>query len=204
MGQQCSIVCCNSPYIMKRYLIPFTAAFALAYSLNSPAQAIPGNSVQMVKNWAKQHSLLSPLSRGIAELSGLPFYTSEAKLPNGSLVFSMSPDQQDKVSQKETIAYGTAKPFAGFTRQNLSVIQQVYGNAIANDFRASQFVAQVNYNPVENRYYRGTRFAYRTTAFKEANQGQKFYHFTVIPLKSLNGEIQGDRQCRKQSAFGCE
>lgn len=189
---------------MKRFLLLFTAAFSLAFSLNSPAQAIPGDSVQTVKNWVKQHSGLSPLMRGVAELSGLPFYTSEAKLPNGTIVFSMSPDRQDKISQKETIALRTVQPFAGFTRQNLNVIQQIYGGSIATDFRASQFVAQVNYNSVENRYYRGKQFAYRTTAFKEANEGQKFYHFTVMPLNDLNAEIQGDRQCRKQSAFGCE
>lgn len=189
---------------MNRSLIPLTTVFALAFSLHAPAQAVPGDSVQTVKNWVKQHSLLSPLSRDIAELSGLPFYTSNAKLSNGTLVFSMSPDRQDKVSQRETIAFGTPQPFAGFTRQNLSLIQQIYSAAIANDFRTSQYVAQVDYNPVENRYFRGKRFAYRTTAFKQATEGRKYYHFTVIPLKDLNGSIQGDRQCRQQSAFGCE
>lgn len=189
---------------MKRNLIILSVGFSLLCNFNTSAYAVPGDSVQTVKNWAKQHSLLSPLGRGIAELSGLPFYTSQATLTNGTVVFSMSPDRQDKISQTETIAFGTAQPFAGFTRQNLDLIRQIYSSAIANDFRASQYIAKVDYRPVENRYFRGKRFGYRTTEFKEANDGRKFYHFTILPLESLNGTIQGDRQCRQQSAFGCE
>ncbi|MCU0548831.1 MAG: hypothetical protein MUC48_05740 [Leptolyngbya sp. Prado105] len=189
---------------MKRYLISLTAVFALACNLNSSASAIPGDSVQTVKNWAKQHSLLSPLNRGIAELSGLPFYTSQAKLPNGTVVFSMSPDRQDKISQRETIAFATAQAFPGFTRQNLDVIRQIFNRRIVSDFRASRYVAKVDYAFVENRYFRGSQFAYQTATFKQAQNGQKFYHFTVIPLKDLEAIIQGDRQCRSRSANGCE
>jgi hypothetical protein len=189
---------------MKRHLIFLSVGFALLCNFNASVQAAPGDSVQTVKNWAKQHSLLSPLGRGIAELSGLPFYTSQATLPNGTVVFSMSPDRQDKISQTETIAFGTAQPFAGFTRQNLDLIRKIYRSAIADDFRASAYIAKVDYRSVENRYFRGKQFGYRTTAFKEANDGRKFYHFTVLPLKSLDGTIQGDRQCRQQSSSGCE
>jgi hypothetical protein len=189
---------------MKRPLLYLATAFSLALSLTAPARAIPGDSVQTVKTWVTQHSLLSPLKRGVSELSNLPFYTSEAKLPNGTLVFSMSPDRQDKISQKETIALSATQPFAGFTRQNLAVIQQIYGGTIASDFRAAQYVANVDYNMLENRFFRGKQFAYRTTTFKQPSDGKRFYHFTVLSLKDLNGEISSDRQCRKQSAFGCE
>lgn len=148
---------------MKRQLLSITAAFTLACSLSHPAQALPGDSVQTVKNWAAKKAGLSPLKRGIAELSGLPFYTSQAKLPNGSLVFSMSPDRQDQRSQQETIALGTSKPFAGFTRQNLALVQQMFGDSIAKDFERSQYVARVNYTEVEKRFYQGQTFAYSTT-----------------------------------------
>jgi len=189
---------------MKRQLLSITAAFTLVFSLSHLAQALPGDSVQSVKNWAAKKSVLSPLKRGIAELSGLPFYMSQAKLPNGDLVFLMSPDRQDQRSQQETIAFGTSKPFTGFTRQNLELVQQMFGGSIAKDFGRSQYVRRVNYTEVEKRFYQGQTFAYSTTEFKQSSQGRKFYHFTVLPLKDLDSAIQADRQCRQQSANGCE
>lgn len=188
---------------MKRQLLSITAACALVFSFSNSAHALPGESVQTVRNRIAKQSGMSPLKRGIAELSGLPFYTSEGKLPNGTIVFSMSPDRQDQRSRQETIALGTAQPFAGFTRQNLGIIQQMFGGSISSDFRNSQYVARVNYNTVEKRFYRGKAFAYSTTEFKQPNQGRKFYHFTVLSLKDLNNAIQIERQCRQQSADGC-
>lgn len=189
---------------MKRELLSITAAFTLIFSLSNSAHALPGDSVQTVKNRVAKQSVFSPLKRGIAELSGLPFYMSQAKLPNGNLVFSMTPDRQDQRSQRETIAFGTTKPFSGFTRQNLGLIQQMFGSSISADFQRSQYVARVDYTGVEKRFYRGKTFAYTTTAFQQPNQGQKFYHFTVLPLKDLDAAIQADQQCRQQSANGCE
>ena len=160
--------------------------------------------MQTVKTWVNQRSMLSPLKRGIAELSGLPFYTSQGKLPDGTIVFSMRPDRQDQRSQQETIAFGTAQPFSGFTRQNIVLIQQIFSQSIATDFGRSQYVAKVDYNQVEKRFYQGKTFGYSTTVFKQPNEGRKFYHFTVVPLSDLNGEIQANQQCRKQNANGCE
>ncbi|MBW4439988.1 MAG: hypothetical protein KME10_01875 [Plectolyngbya sp. WJT66-NPBG17] len=188
---------------MKPQLLPILTAFTLVCSLSNPAHALPGESVQTVKNRVTNNSALSPLDRGIAELSGLPFYTSQGKLPDGGIVFSMSPDRQDQRSQQETIAFETSKSFAGFTRQNLKLIQQMFGGSIAEDFRRSSYVARVDYVHIENRFYRGKKFAYTTTEFKQSNDGRKFYHFTVLPLKDLNGEIRADQQCRQQSENGC-
>lgn len=189
---------------MKRQLLAITAACALVFSFSNSAQALPGETVQTVKNRVAKLSGMSPLKRGIAELSGLPFYTSEGKLPNGTIVFSMTPDRQDQRSQRETIAFGTAKPFTGFTRENLGLIQQMFNTAVSEDFRRSQYVARVDYNDVEKRFFRARTFGYMTTEFKQPNQGRKFYHFTVLPLKDLNSAIQSERQCRQQSPFGCE
>lgn len=188
---------------MKPQLFPIITAFTLVCSLSSPARALPGDSVQTVKNLIAQNSVLSPLKRGIAELSGQPFYTSQGKLPNGTIVFSMSPDSQDQRSQRETIAFSTAKPFAGFTRQNLELIQQMLNRSVSADFGRSQFVARVDYTDVEKRFYQGKTFAYITTTVKQPNAGQKFYHFMVLPLKDLDREIQADQQCRQRSANGC-
>ena len=189
---------------MRHPLLRLATVFTLALSITNSADALPGDSVQAVKTSVNQHSALSPLKRGIAELSGLPFYTSQGKLPDGTIVFSMSPDRQDQRSQQETIAFGTTKPFAGFTRQNLALIQQMFNGSIAQDFERSQYVARVNYTEVEKRFYRGKTFGYTTTTFKRPNQGQQFYHFTVLPLKNLDGAIQADQQCRRQNAGGCE
>lgn len=189
---------------MKRQLLPILTAFTLICSLSSPARALPGESVQTVKNWVAKHSVLSPLKRGIAELSGAPFYTSRGKLPNGTIVFAMNPDRQDQRSQQETIALGTSKPFAGFTRQNVGLIQQMFSESIAQDFGRSRYVSRVDYTHVEKQFYRGKTFGYVTTTFKQpTSEGQKYYHFSVLPLKDLDGEIRADQQCRKQSANGC-
>lgn len=187
-----------------KQLLQTATAFTLVLGLTHPAHALPGDSVQTVKAWVNQHSTLSPLKRGIAELSGQPFYTSQGKLPNGTIVFSMSPDRQDQTSQQETIAFGTAKPFAGFARQNLGLVQQMFSESIAKDFGRSQYVARVEYTEIEKRFYRGKTFAYSTAEFKRPNEGQKFYHFTVLSLKDLDGAIQGEQQCRRQGAGGCE
>ncbi len=189
---------------MKRPLLQIATVFTFVFSLSNPAGASPGDSVQAVKTSIAQHSFLSPLKRGIAELSGLPFYTSQGKLPDGTIVFLMSPDKQDQRSQQETIAFATAKPFAGFTRQNLALIQQMFSDAIAEDFERSQYVARVDYTETEKRFYRGKTFAYTTTTFRHSNEGRKFYHFTVLSLKNLAGAIRADQQCRQQNLGGCE
>jgi hypothetical protein len=190
--------------LMKPQLLQITTALTFIFSLTNSAQALPGESVQTVKSWASQHSVLSPLKRGIAELSGMPFYNSQGKLPNGTIEFSMSPDAKDQRSQEETIAFGTAKPFDGFTRQNLGLIAQMFSPEIAEDFKRSRYVARVDYTAHEKRFYQGRTFAYSTTEFKESLGGKQYYHFTVLPLQNLNGAIQGERQCRQQSAGGCE
>ncbi|GAP93881.1 hypothetical protein NIES2104_03900 [Leptolyngbya sp. NIES-2104] len=132
----------------------------------------------------------------------MPFYNAQAKLPNGELVFSMNPDRQGQRSIEETIAFGATKPFAGFTRQNVRLIQQTFGSATSEDFVRSQYVARVNFAEYEKRFYRGTTFAFVTTEFKQPHQGRKYYHFTILPLKDLNEAIQADQRCR-QSEYLC-
>lgn len=179
----------------------------LALNFVSSAQALPGQSVQTVSQWAKQHPLLSPFKRGIGELSGLPFYTSQAKVQTGVINFLMNSDRADKQSREETIAYGTKTAFDGFTRTNtkgLDLIRSIYDQAMVNDFQKSRYVARVDFNPYEYQFFRGQRFGYIALRFKQANQGERFFHFKVVPLSDLNGKIAGTQQCRKQSAFGCE
>ncbi len=79
----------------------------------------------------------------------------------------------------------------------------MFNQSTAADFGRSQYVARVDYTDVEKRFYQGKTFAYITTTFKQANEGQKFYHFTVLPLKDLDREIHADQQCRQRSANGC-
>lgn len=187
---------------MKRQLLSILA-FTLVCNFANSAYALPGESVQTVKNKIANHSAFSPLKRGIGELSGSPFYTAQAKLPNGNLVFSMNPDRQDQRSQRETIALGATKPFAGFTRQNVGLIQQTFGNTTSQDFVRSQSVAKVDFNQLEKRFYRGKSFAYITTEFKQPSNGTRYYHFTILPLRDLNAELQADQQCRQRSADIC-
>jgi hypothetical protein len=175
-------------------------------NLSPSAQALPGQSVQTVTQWAKQHPLLSPFKRGIGELSGMPFYNSQATVKTGTIYFSMNPDQRDKQSREETIAYSTKTQFDGFTRTNakgLDLIRSIYGPAIVSDFQKSRYLARVDFNPHEEQFYRGQQFGYHVVRFKEARQAERFFHLSVVPLSDLDTMITNSRLCRKQSAFGC-
>ena len=179
----------------------------LALNFSPAAQALPGQSVPTVTQWVKQHPLLAPFKRGIGELSGLPFYNAQATVKTGTVNFAMNADRADKQSRQETIAYSTGTAFGGFTRENkagLDLIKSIYDNGIVSDFQKSRYVARVDFNPYEHQFYRGQRFGYVVLRFKEATEGKRFFHFTVVPLSDLNGRIVGTQQCRKQSAFGCE
>lgn len=187
---------------MKRQLLSIVA-FTFVCSLANSAHALPGESVQTVKNKIANNSAFSPLKRGIGELSGSPFYNAQAKLANGDLFFSMIPDRQDRRSIEETIAFGATKPFAGFTRQNVGLIQQTFGNATSRDFVRSRYVGRIEFTQIEKRFYRGRSFAYITTEAKQSSDGRKYYHFTVLPLQDLNEAIRAAQQCRKLGADVC-
>lgn len=187
---------------MKRQLLPILA-FTFVCSLANSAHALPGESVQTVRSRIANISMFSPLKRGLGELSGQPFYNAQANLPNGKLFFSMNPDRQDQRSRDETIALGATKPFAGFTRQNVGLIQQIFGSTASQDFVRSRYVARVNFTQLERRFYRGQSFAYITTEFRQSSDGQKYYHFMVLPLQDLNEMINSDQRCRKISADVC-
>jgi hypothetical protein len=180
---------------------------ALTLNLSPAAQALPGQSVQTVTQWASQHLQLSPFKRGIGELSGMPYYSSQATVETGTINFLMNPDRTDTRSREETIAYGAKPQFAGFTRTNaqgLNLIQSIYDRGLVVDFQKSRYVARVDFNPHEHQFYRGQKFGYIITRFKEANQGVRHNHFTVVPLNELGGRLSRLQQCRKQNAFGCE
>ncbi|MBE9009559.1 hypothetical protein IQ250_05000 [Pseudanabaenaceae cyanobacterium LEGE 13415] len=187
---------------MKRLLLPLLA-FTFVCSLSNSAQALPGESVQTVKNRIANNAAFSPIKRGIGELSGAPFYRSQAKLPDGELSFVMNADRQDQRSTVEAIAFGATQPFAGFTRENVSLIYQTFGKATTQEFVRSQYIAKVDFNQVEKRFYRGRTFGYVTSMFKQSQDGRKYYHFMVLPLSDFNAQLQADQQCRRSSADIC-
>ncbi|NDJ19543.1 hypothetical protein [Myxacorys almedinensis] len=188
----------------------FGLTLALYLGTVSSAQALPGQNVQTVMRWVQNHALLSPFERGIGELSGLPFYNSQAKVENGTVVFAMNPtDRTDKIVGEEIIAYQTQSNAGNtiFTRTNsegLGIVQRIYDQSLTNDFQKSKYVARVEFNYVDLRFFQGKRFGYSTVSFKQPTDGQWFYHFRVISLENLNGLILGEQQCRRQSADGCE
>lgn len=191
-----------------KFSILAIATLTLALGAGTAAQALPGQKVQTVVQWAKQHSILSPLKRSIGELSGLPFYNSQTKVNLGTLFFAMNADRADQISQAETIAVGTKSAFSGFTRTNgsgLSLVGKIYNQKLTTDFVRSSYIAKVSFNDYEIRFYRGQSFGYVTTDFQSKNQdGQKYHHFGVVPLGSLAGRVTSTQQCRQRNAFGCE
>lgn len=191
-----------------KFSILAIATVTLALGVSTSAQALPRQRVQTVVQWAKQHPILSPLKRGIGELSGLPFYNSQAKVNLGTFTFAMNPDRADQIVKNETIALATKTAFPGFTRTHsagLNLIGKIYDQKLTTDFQKSAYIAKVSFNDYELKFYRGKTFGYVTTDFKSAAQdGQKYHHFGVVSLGDLSGRITATQQCRQQSAYGCE
>jgi hypothetical protein len=182
----------------------------LAIGVSAPAIALPGQEMQKVIQRFQNHPLLPSLTRGVSELSGQPYYTTQANTNAGTVVFTASPVSGTKSAvDRETIAYSTRQsaPNLEFLRTNaagLGLIQSVYDPTIATDFQRSRYVARVDFTEREQRFYRGQRFGYITTQFKNLNQqGDRFVHFTVIPLGQLNSAIAAEQSCRRQSPDGC-
>lgn len=190
----------------RRNLLLAGMTIALSFGALAPAHALPGQSVDTVLKWANSHKVLSPLTRGIGELSGQPYYTTQAKTEAGNFVFTMNPDKNQ--AKEETIALRTSK-FSQmiFTRTNptgLTLIQQVYNSPLATDFRNAKYIANVDFLGQQLRFYEGKNYGYITTEFKQPSEGQRFYHFSVVSKSDLKPILASDRACQQRNPAGCE
>lgn len=190
---------------------PYRLIFSLTLLLGigQPALALPGQTPQTLMRWSEQHTFLNKLKQGTSELSGLPYYTTEAKKPNSGVRFTASPvSATNPRIEEETIVFRTTQSPSTFAftrnnRQGLDLIQKVYGAAITRDFGTAKYVARVEYPDLTLQFYRGGSFGYITTQFKPmAGQQERFYHFSVIALNQLGDRVTTEQRCQKQNPQG--
>jgi hypothetical protein len=146
----------------------------------APANALPGQNINTVLNWAKTRPQLSALK-----------YNSEAhgyEGRNGNLYFYVNTTSQNGTVTKEGITVSD-DPSIKFTTNNakgMKLLQNIYNSEIANDFRNSRSVAKVG----RDNFLRGQKFAYITAAVQGGTNLQ------IISLNNLQSEINNAKHCQ--------
>lgn len=146
----------------------------------APANALPGQNINTVLNWAKTRPQLSALK-----------YNSEAhgyEGRNGNLYFYVNTTSQNGTVTKEGITVSD-DPSIKFTTNNakgMKLLQNIYNSEIANDFRNSRSVAKVG----RDNFHRGQKFAYITAAVQGGTNLQ------IISLNNLQSEINNAKYCQ--------
>lgn len=155
------------------------SVFAIALTV-APANALPGQNINTVLNWAKTRPQLSALK-----------YNSEAngyEGRNGNLYFYVNTTSQNGTVTKEGITV-SKDPSIKFTTNNakgMKLLQNIYNSEIANDFRNSRSVAKVG----RNTFHSGQKFAYITADVQGGTNLQ------IISLNNLQGEIKNAKYCQ--------
>ncbi len=165
----------------KFNLLSTAALCVCAIALNvAPANALPGQNINTVLNWAKTRPQLSALK-----------YNSEAhgyEGRNGNLYFYVNATSQNGTVTKEGITVSD-DPSIKFTINNakgVKLLQNIYNSEIANDFRNSRSVAKVG----RDNFHRGQKFAYITAAVQGGTNLQ------IISLNNLQSEINNAKFCQ--------
>jgi hypothetical protein len=146
----------------------------------APANALPGQNIKTVLNWAKTRPQLSALK-----------YNSETHGyggRNGNLYFFVNTTSQNGTVTKEGITVSD-DPSIKFTTDNakgVKLLQNIYNSEIANDFRNSRSVTKVG----RDNFHRGQKFAYITAAVQNGTNLQ------VISLNNLQSEINNAKFCQ--------
>jgi hypothetical protein len=146
----------------------------------APANALPGQNINTVLNWAKTRPQLSALK-----------YNSETHGyggRDGNLYFFVNTTSQNGTVTKEGITVSD-DPSIKFTTDNakgVKLLQNIYNSEIANDFRNSRSVTKVG----RDNFHRGQKFAYITAAVQNGTNLQ------VISLNNLQSEINNAKFCQ--------
>lgn len=165
----------------KFNLFSTAALSVLAIALTvAPANALPGQNINTVLNWARTRPQLSALK-----------YNSEAhgyEGRNGNLYFYVNTTSQNGTVTKEGITV-SGDPSIKFTTNNakgVKLLQNIYNSEIANDFRNSRSVTKVG----RDNFHRGQKFAYITADVKGGTNLQ------IISLNNLQTEIKNAKYCQ--------
>ncbi|AFY30994.1 hypothetical protein Cal7507_0499 [Calothrix sp. PCC 7507] len=154
-----------------------TLAVSLAIA---PANALPGQNIKTVLNWAKTKPQLPTLT-----------YSSEAHGyggNKGNLYFYADVPEQNGTVTKEGITFSGDSSIK-FTTKNakaLKLLENIYSSNIANDFQKSRYVTKVG----RDQFYRGQKYGYITAAVQNGTNLQ------IIPLSKLQEFIDSAKYCQ--------
>lgn len=154
----------------------------------TPAYALPGQNLKTVRQWAKESFVLPELAYN----SKYDAYTGIRTIEGGLLALYVEVRPQDNTSVREQIVTQLNAPNLRFARndaEGLELIKRIYTPEIADDFRASKFVAQVG----KTDFYQGKKFAYTTL------QQQSLRQFGVMPASELKQAIQRQVYCQSHN-----
>ncbi|KAM3108223.1 hypothetical protein [Phormidesmis sp. 146-33] len=192
--QDIVFITCPERYVPKLTYLRNVEAIQCQPTTSGILPGTPGQSVQQIVQWASTHRFLPPLQPVRKLDQGYPDYRSVINLgqrPNLSasyISFEIFADSNEIVTD-QTIAYvdhsHLRRPLA-FTQKNaegLQLIQQVYSEAVKDDFVRSRYIKTINTGEAgtpQVRVYRGERFVYQV--WKDRSVAQ----LTVSRLEDFN------------------
>ena len=163
------------------YLKLSLALSSLTLSLSlTPANALPGQNITTVVNWAKTRAMLPALK-----------YNSEAhgyEGTKGKLYFYADVTSQKGTVTKEgiTVSGNSSLKFTQKNSKAVKLIQNIYNSTIANDYQKSRNVIKIG----RDQFSRGQKYAYITA---EVQGGSSFQ---IISLSSLQEAINNAKFCQ--------
>ncbi|BAY13926.1 hypothetical protein [Calothrix sp. NIES-2098] len=163
------------------YAIFYPALSALTVTLSfNPANALPGQSITTVVNWAKTRATLPTLR-----------YNSEAhgyEGTKGKLYFYADVTSQNGTVTKEgiTVSGDSSLKFTKKNAKAIKLIQDIYNSKIANDFQQSRYVTKID----RDQFYRGENYGYI------AAEVQGGTNLRIVTLKNLQAEINNAKYCQ--------
>jgi hypothetical protein len=159
-----------------------------------PADALPGQSLEAVRQAAKESFVLPP---SLVYNDDFNAYTGIRTIDDGVLAMYVKVRPQDQVSIQEIFVIERYAPRLTFARddvEGLRMIERIYNSQIAEDFRTSKFVAQVGAAD----FYQGERFVYIT--YNQPAKGN--WRFSVLPLSDLQAAVKREAYCQTNECVG--
>lgn len=145
------------------------------------AAALPGQSLETVKQWAEASNVLPP---ALAYDRDVNAFTGVRTIEDGLLALSVKVRFHDNIVVREQIVVQPNVPNLAFSRESpegLKLIERIYDAQVAEDFRKSDYVAKVG----NSDFYQGDRFVY----IIEQLPRQVIQQFSVIPIADLRAAI---------------
>ena len=176
-----------NPFKVLRNLACSSIALLL---VSTSAHALPGQSLETVRQWAKESFVLPSLVYN----RKVDAYTGIRTIEGGLLALYVKLRPRDGVVTQEQIVSQLNAPGLAFTRNNakgLKLIERIYNPQIAEDFRKSDYVAQVG----DIDFYQGKQFVYITN--RRPLQGTR--RLQVILVSDLRKAIEQEVFCQTNS-----